>query len=169
MNKFVHGKGNKNARIMIIGEAPGTNEVEKEEPFVGKSGKTLDKWLQKLGLKREDLYITNVFKEKTPGNRKPTKDELKAHNAFLMAELFAVKPKIIFCLGVTATETLFQKQISLGQAIGMINTLEFYGNETYVIPLYHPSYASRFKKLDEVDEILERLVEGNIIERLLKA
>lgn len=166
MNKWVPGKGNKIASIMFIGEAPGATELELGEPFVGRSGKILDKWLETLELNREDVYITNAVKDALPNNRRPTKTEIKIYNPMLKAEIFFVRPKLIFVLGATAYEALMGEIPNMKDSVGTIITIELNGQETYVVPLFHPSYASRFKKLTVIDKILKRFVKDKVIKLL---
>lgn len=98
----VAGKGNYNAEIMFIGEAPGRNEDLKGEPFVGVAGKILSEALEYAGLSRDDVFITNVVKCRPPNNRIPLEEEKNSCQQYLTAELDIIKPKIICILGNTA-------------------------------------------------------------------
>ncbi|HEV2192487.1 MAG TPA: uracil-DNA glycosylase [Nitrosopumilaceae archaeon] len=98
----VAGKGNYNAEIMFIGEAPGRNEDLKGEPFVGMAGKILTEALEYAGLSRDDVFITNVVKCRPPNNRIPLEEEKNSCQQFLIDELDIIKPKIICILGNTA-------------------------------------------------------------------
>src|SRR3989304_3631420 len=91
---LVFGKGNSNAEIMFIGEAPGRNEDEQGLPFVGAAGKNLDKLLQNVGLSLNDVYITNILKYRPPENRDPLPGEVKAHTPWLMKQIKEMKPKV---------------------------------------------------------------------------
>lgn len=106
----VPGKGNPKAEIVFVGEAPGKTEDERGEPFVGSAGKRLDAALEKCGLSRRDVYITNVVKCRPPGNRVPKEEERAACSAYLEAELSLVNPKLVCVMGNTASMSL------LGQA-----------------------------------------------------
>lgn len=98
----VAGKGNYNAEILFIGEAPGRNEDLKGEPFVGTAGKILTEALEYAGLSRDDVFITNVVKCRPPNNRIPLEEEKKSCQQYLTGELDIIKPKIICILGNTA-------------------------------------------------------------------
>src|SRR3989338_4915682 len=95
----VLGEGNPNAEIMFIGEAPGQREDEMGRPFVGPAGKFLDELLESIGLKREDVYISNVVKYRPPNNRDPSDEEKEQCKPWLMLEIALIKPKIIVPLG----------------------------------------------------------------------
>jgi len=92
---IVVGKGNLNAGIMFIGEAPGRNEDEQGLPFVGAAGKNLDNLLEKVGLTMNDVYIANILKCRPPENRNPLPEEIKAHTPWLIEQIKQIKPKVI--------------------------------------------------------------------------
>lgn len=102
----VPGKGNQNAKVIFIGEAPGRTEDMKGEPFVGSAGKKLSDALSKAGISRESVYITNVVKCRPPNNRVPNEIERAACRAYLDAEISAIKPKIVCILGNTASNSI---------------------------------------------------------------
>lgn len=102
----VPGKGNKNAELLFIGEAPGRSEDKKGEPFVGAAGKKLSVALEHAGLSRDDVYITNVVKCRPPNNRVPLESEENACEEFLQSEISLIKPKIICIMGNTAYHSL---------------------------------------------------------------
>lgn len=103
----VPGNGSTNDKIILIGEAPGKNEDEKGVPFIGSAGKILDKALTESGLKRDDVYITNIVKCRPPNNRVPTDIEIHTcTNAYLKNEIRLISPKIIGILGATALKSL---------------------------------------------------------------
>ncbi|MBD3191835.1 MAG: uracil-DNA glycosylase [Candidatus Heimdallarchaeota archaeon] len=126
----VLGEGAKNAQAMIVGQNPGKTEEKEGRPFIGRSGKFLDKIFEKHSLNREELYITNVVKHKTPNNRKPTKKEIKACMPYLLEEINLVQPEIVVLLGNVAQEIPREEGI------------------TY-IETYHPAAALRFPKWRE--------------------
>lgn len=95
----VFGDGSSNAQIMFIGEAPGKNESEKGKPFCGRSGKVLDSLLESAGISRSDVYITNIVKDRPPGNRDPLPEEIALYVPFLEKEIEIIKPKVIATLG----------------------------------------------------------------------
>ncbi len=102
----VPGKGDSNARIIFIGEAPGRKEDEKGEPFVGAAGKKLENALAKSGISRQSIYITNVVKCRPPNNRVPTESERESCRQFLFEEIDAINPDIICVLGNTASNSV---------------------------------------------------------------
>ena len=104
--KAVPGKGNFDADVIFVGEAPGRNEDIHGEPFVGAAGKRLDMILEDTGIKREDVYITNIVKCRPPKNRVPSKQEEEACNEFIKQEIEIINPKIICVMGNTAYGTL---------------------------------------------------------------
>ena len=133
--KIVFGSGDKNADLLIVGEAPNNYEDEKGRPFVGKAGKLLDKILKAIGLSRtENIYLTNVLKCKTPNNRDPLLSEINNCHSYLLKQIEIIKPKIIVALGKVAGNSLLNKDLSLKEMRS-----QFY--EFNSIPLkvtYHP-------------------------------
>lgn len=100
--RVVPGEGPLNARIMIIGEAPGEREDEEGRPFVGAAGQLLTKLLNTVGIRREEVYITNVVKCRPPNNRDPEPDEIEACRPYLVTQILMIRPQIIICLGSIA-------------------------------------------------------------------
>src|SRR3990167_7466948 len=100
-NKYfpVIGGGNHSAEIMFIGEAPGENEAKTGRPFCGRAGKVLDELLVSVGIERRDVYVTNIVKDRPPGNRDPFPDEIAIYAPFLDRQIEIIKPKIIATLG----------------------------------------------------------------------
>ena len=107
--KKVLGYGNTRARIILVGEAPGAEEEKQGKPFVGRSGKLLNKALEKAGIRREDLFITNVVKLRPPGNKKPKSSEVRECRPVLLREIEAIEPEVVCLLGSTAIECLLGK------------------------------------------------------------
>ena len=143
--KQVLGYGSKKARIILIGEAPGAQEIKQGKPFVGLAGKWLDKILKKSRIDRKKLYITNLIKVKLPGNRKPNEKEIAKWLPKLKKEIRNIKPKIIVLLGNSVSEALLKKKIN-----GIRGKMIKSGNITY-LPTYHPS-AARFTKIRKTIE-----------------
>ena len=139
--KKVPGEGPRKAKIMIIGEAPGKNEVRQGRPFVGLAGKRLDKILIKNKLNRKKIYITNVVKFRPPENRKPTEREIRKSMPQLKREIKKVGPKLIILLGETATKAFFP-DFKLSELRGKF----IKKGRTDFFPTYHPS-AARFSKI----------------------
>ena len=144
----VIGEGNLNAKIIFVGEAPGFNEDKQGKPFVGQSGKILDKLLESINLKREEIYIANILKCRPPENRNPTNEEILSCSSYLNKQIEIIKPKIICCLGNFATNFILKrfdlkKEI---QGISKIHGKIFNVSTLYgmikIIPLYHPAVAT---------------------------
>lgn len=143
----VYGEGPLNAEIMFIGEAPGFNEDLQGKPFVGRAGKIFDELLNSIGLKREEIYITNILKCRPPENRNPAQEEIKACSPYLDKQIEIIKPKIICCLGNFATDYVMKK-FGLGDEIKGISKIHgevFNVRNLFftlkIIPLYHPAVA----------------------------
>jgi len=133
----VLGEGNPKAKIMFIGEAPGQKEDEQGRPFVGAAGQFLNELLTSIGLKREDVYISNVVKYRPPENRDPTPEEKEQCIPWLMAEMAIIKPKIIVPLGRHALGHFITTE-SITEAHGKPHAI---GNFVTVFPIYHPAAA----------------------------
>jgi len=137
--KFVFGVGNPHATLMLIGEAPGADEDAQGEPFVGRAGQLLNKILEAIHFKREEVYICNILKCRPPGNRKPAPDEVAQCLPYLRKQIELIRPKVILCLGLTAAENLMHTTESLSALRGRV--LQYDG-----IPLmitYHPAALLR--------------------------
>lgn len=132
----VPGEGNPDARILLIGEAPGFHEDTHGTPFVGNSGKFLTQLLEKAGLTREDVFITNVVKHRPPGNRDPLPDEMAACAHFLEEQIEIIDPDVIVTLGRFSLARYFP-----GQRISKIHGEPKEINGRYVVPMYHPAAA----------------------------
>ncbi len=138
-SKLVFGVGNENADLMFIGEGPGADEDRIGEPFVGKAGQLLDKILIAAGIKREDVYITNIVKCRPPGNRDPQPDEVATCNPVLKRQIELVKPRIICALGRFASQTLLKSNDGIGRLRG-----RWYDHgDIKLICTYHPSACLR--------------------------
>ena len=150
----VPGNGNPKATIMFIGEAPGRNEDEKGQPFVGMAGKILDEALAKVGLERSRIYVTNIVKCRPPGNRVPTEEERRVCRSYLEREISIVSPKIICILGRTA----YQSLLSGGSIFGNRGKFIQKDNRLYFITV-HPAaiiYNNKLRNVLESD--MQKLV-----------
>src|SRR2546430_17487896 len=116
--QIVFGVGNPRADLMFIGEAPGADEDEQGEPFVGRAGQLLNNMIKAMGLCREDVYIANIIKCRPPGNRTPERDECETCSPFLMRQIAAIKPKVIVALGAVAAKTLLAINASMADLRG---------------------------------------------------
>ena len=145
--KMVPGEGNPDAAIMFIGEAPGEKEAKSGRPFVGAAGRLLDELLGSIDLKREDVYITNIVKDRPPDNRDPTPAELRLYQPFLLRQIEIIQPQVIVTLGRFAMDFILN-QFSMGEKGQKISQLHGqlltahtpYGQISFV-PLYHPAVA----------------------------
>lgn len=132
----VPGEGNPEARILLIGEAPGFHEDAHGKPFVGNSGKFLTQLLEKAGLSREEVFITNVVKHRPPGNRDPLPDEMAACAHYLDEQIEIINPDVIVTLGRFSLARYFP-----GERISKIHGQPKEINGRYVVPMYHPAAA----------------------------
>jgi DNA polymerase len=135
----VPGEGNPFARLMFIGEGPGENEDRTGRPFVGKAGQLLNRLLRDIGLKREDVFISNAVKCRPPGNREPLPDEVAACNDWLMAQIACVQPELIGLLGGSAVKAVLDPDARITRMRGKI----FRKSGLLFMPLFHPAAALR--------------------------
>lgn len=136
---FVFGIGNPNAKLMFAGEAPGKDEDLQGEPFVGRAGQLLNKMLQAIGTKREEVYIANVLKCRPPNNRDPKPDEIDKCEPYLLHQIDLIKPSVIVALGRFAGASLLRTNMSLGD---MRKTQYLYNNIPLIVT-YHPAALLR--------------------------
>ena len=135
----VFGVGNPNADLMFIGEAPGRDEDERGEPFVGRAGQLLTDIIKAMRLTREDVYIANVIKCRPPENRNPEPDELAACRPFIQRQVELIKPKVIVTLGRFGLQSLTEKAYGISAVRGQ--WLDYNGIK--LMPTYHPAYLLR--------------------------
>ena len=156
----VFGVGSIDAQIMFVGEAPGADEDEQGEPFVGKAGQLLTKIIQATGLSRADVYIANILKCRpdTPGqsagNRKPTSDEMATCIPYLHEQIDLIRPKVIMALGATAVEGLLGKTLGITKLRGTWKTYR----GTPLMPTYHPAYLLRNQAMSEKRKVWEDML-----------
>jgi uracil-DNA glycosylase family 4 len=136
---IVFGTGNPDADLVFVGEAPGYYEDKQGEPFVGKAGELLTRIIQAIGLRREDVYITNIIKCRPPNNRDPEPDEISQCEPFLRRQFEIIHPKIICALGRIAAQTLLQTTLPISSLRGRFH--EYHGIQ--LLPTYHPAYLLR--------------------------
>lgn len=143
----VIGEGNHRAKIMFIGEAPGRNEAKTGRPFCGAAGKVLDELLASAGIDRQDVYVTNIVKDRPPNNRDPLPEEIAAYAPFLDRQIDIIKPKAVAALGRFSMAYILKKYGLWNDAmtIGKIHGRPFEAETPFgkiaVIPLYHPAVA----------------------------
>lgn len=157
---IVFGVGNPHARVVFVGEAPGREEDEKGEPFVGEAGRLLDRMLFAMGLAREDVYICNVEKCRPPGNRDPLPEEITACEPFLKRQLAAIEPEMIVTLGRFAAQTLLNDQTAISRQRGKWR--QYQGIP--LLPTYHPAFllrnpAAKRDVWEDMKQVIKRLRE----------
>jgi DNA polymerase len=141
----VYGTGNPKAKLMLIGEAPGSDENKQGIPFVGRAGQLLTKMLQAINLERDEVYIANTVKCQPPRNRDPLPDEVAACMPYLREQIAAIKPKLILLLGRVAAASILQEKDSMSNMRAREYTFE--GIRTFIS--YHPAallYDAKLKK-----------------------
>ena len=136
---IVHTDGNRKARLMFVGEAPGADEDAQARPFVGRAGQLLTKIIEAIGLKREDVLIGNVNRCRPPANRPPTPEEASMCKPFLLREIAAVQPEVIVVLGNTAMKNLLDLKQGITRVRGQFQ--DYQGVK--VMPTFHPAYLLR--------------------------
>jgi len=143
----VIGEGNHYAKIMFIGEAPGRNEAATGRPFCGAAGKLLDEFLSSAGISRQDVYITNIVKDRPPLNRDPLPDEIRAYGPFLDRQIDIIQPEVVATLGRFSMDYIMRKfgleadLKSISQMHGKIFEAKTGYGKVKIIPLYHPAVA----------------------------
>ena len=162
----VFGVGNIDSPLMFVGEAPGADEDEQGEPFVGKAGQLLTRIIQATGLSRSDVYIANILKcrpdtpGETSGNRKPTPEEMKTCIPYLHEQIDLIRPKVLVALGATAVEGLLGKTIGITKLRG--NWQAYRGIP--MMPTYHPAYLLRNQAMSEKRRVWEDMLQ--VMEKL---
>lgn len=150
--QLVFGEGNPDTQIYFLGEAPGYWEDQKGRPFVGVAGKLLDELIESIGLKRAEVYISNVVRFRPPENRDPTPEELEAFRPYVDQEIEIINPKIIVTLGRFSMNK-FLPDARISKVHGQVKKITWNGQAIIVIPMYHPAAALR------ADEIMKQLRE----------
>ncbi|MCS7118861.1 MAG: type-4 uracil-DNA glycosylase [Archaeoglobaceae archaeon] len=160
--KYVPGSGSDKAEIFFIGEAPGREEDARGEPFVGSAGKLLMEIISLLGLRREEVFISNVLKCRPPKNRDPLPEEIEVCGNYLLRQLEVIKPSIIICLGRFSASFIFKtfglQFSSITKLQGKIFEVEAWGRRVKIVSFYHPAailykpqlraeYEENFKKI----------------------
>ena len=133
----VFGTGNEQARVLIVGEAPGKNEDLQGKPFVGAAGKYLDELLGIAGLEREEVFIANVLKCRPPSNRDPRPEEIEMCTPFLREQTRTINPEFIVTLGNFSTKFILKTEVGIGRMHGVLQQ----AGRFKVFPVYHPAAA----------------------------
>lgn len=139
----VFADGNPQAPVMLIGEAPGEDEDRQGKPFVGVSGKLLDRMLAQIGLDRGKVYITNILPWRPPGNRSPTQAEIAACLPFLERHVELVRPRLLVALGGVSAKTLLNRAEGITRLRGQWRSYEGTGTPVPLMPMLHPAYLLR--------------------------
>ena len=143
---IVFGEGNPHAELVFIGEGPGADEDEQGLPFVGRAGKLLNRMMETVGLKRQDVYICNIVKCRPPGNRTPEKDEVDACSPFLYRQIEAIKPRLICCLGAPAVRTVLGIKEGITKIRGQFYTF----GSAKALATVHPAYVLRNPREEKI-------------------
>lgn len=147
----VFGSGDPNARLVLVGEAPGKNEDLEGEPFVGAAGRLLDELMSGIGIDRSDAYIANVLKCRPPGNRDPRPDEIDSCKGYLREQLRMIHPDVVVTLGNFATKLLVPTDLGITRMRGQ--RIDWWLG-AFLIPTFHPAAALRGRPRvrDEMEE-----------------
>ena len=135
--------GNPKSKIMLVGEAPGSNEDQEGLPFVGRAGALLDKMLASINLNRKNVYISNIINYRPPENRRPTDEEVNRYMPFIKKHIEIINPKILVLFGSTAMNALIGNDIVISKARGKWIDKEFGSCKTSVIITFHPAFLMR--------------------------
>lgn len=149
----VIGEGSHEAKIMFVGEAPGRSEAKTGRPFCGSSGKILDNLLAELGMKRGEVYITNIVKDRPQDNRDPLPEEIRIYGSFLDRQIDIIRPQVIVTLGRYSTRYILEKfglseaSRPISELHGQVFEAEAEHGKISIVPLYHPAAAIYNQKL----------------------
>ena len=142
-NNLVFSDGNKDAKVMIIGEGPGAQEDIAGTPFIGRAGKLLDKMLDSIQLNRKAVYISNVVNYRPPENRRPTDDEVARYLPYLISHIEIINPKIVLLLGSTALNSIIGNDEVISVARGKWNQMQIGSIKPWIIASFHPAFLMR--------------------------
>jgi DNA polymerase len=143
---IVFGEGNPHAALVFVGEGPGADEDEQGRPFVGRAGQLLNRMIQMIGMKREEVYICNVVKCRPPGNRTPERDEVETCSPFLFRQIEAIKPRLICCLGAPAMRTV----LGITEGITRVRGRFFDYADTKAFVTFHTAYILRNPREEKI-------------------
>ena len=140
---IVFSDGNPNSQIMLVGEGPGEKEDAQGKPFVGDAGILLNKMLNAIKIKRENIYITNVVNYRPPNNRKPEISEINRYSVFLREHISIINPKILILMGSTAMEAIFGQKLKISKERGKWKETTINQKTFLTILTFHPAYLLR--------------------------
>jgi DNA polymerase len=163
---IVHGEGDQQAEVMMIGEAPGFYEARDRRPFVGRSGQLLRKVMKEVGLDPTQVFISNIVKVRPPDNRDPKPEEILAYKPFLDREIELIDPKLIVTLG-RFSMAKFLPDVKISQVHGRLHKIKWNDKTLFILPMYHPAAALRatrvkdsfikdFEKINKIIDWLEK-------------
>lgn len=162
---LVFGEGNPESDIYLLGEAPGAVEDRTGRPFVGNAGKLLDKILQNIGIKREDVYITSVVRFRPPENRPPKPKELAAFAPYVDEEIKIIDPKIIVTLGSFSLRK-FLPGAKISEVHGQVFQINWQGKERIIFPMFHPAAALRNQNvMEQFKKDFQKLRQLNLMKK----
>jgi DNA polymerase len=143
---IVFGEGNPHAELVFVGEGPGADEDEQGLPFVGRAGQLLNRMIQMIDMKRQEVYICNVVKCRPPGNRTPEKDEIETCSPFLFRQLETIQPRLICCLGAPAVKTV----LGIKEGITRIHGQFYDFAHSKALATVHPAYVLRSPREEKI-------------------
>tara|TARA_B100001059_G_C17793945_1_gene561877 strand:- start:953 stop:1798 length:846 start_codon:yes stop_codon:yes gene_type:complete len=161
---IVFGEGAPDASLMFVGESPGTEEERQGRPFVGRAGSKLDEMIKAMGLRREDVYITNALKSRPPGTRPSEASDFERCGAFFAAQVRIIKPAVIVALGGPASKLLLQSELGITSLRGAWGCFNDGNDDVALMPTFHPAYLVRNPTLEvrgqvwaDLQEVMKRL------------
>ncbi len=162
-SRTVFGEGSEKAELLFIGEAPGEEEDRRGRPFVGRAGKLLDQMIERIGLRREDVFICNVLKCRPPNNRDPEATEAESCKPYLLAQIELIGPRVICTLGKHAYNTLLGVDERITRIRGRLTEYK----AVTLLPTYHPSFLLRNQSAvkdayDDMEKLKELLKRGRL-------
>jgi uracil-DNA glycosylase family 4 len=165
---LVFSDGNKDAKVMIVGEAPGRTEDKLQKPFVGRAGKLLDRLLEFINLNRSKVYITNVVNYRPDKNRKPTTEEINEFKKLLFKHIEIISPKYILLLGATAASAVLNHIGPLSEVRGKWKNIKIINSYFDILTTFHPAFLLRQpdKKKLALSDLLKLKVKLNIYPKL---
>ncbi len=165
---LVFSDGNKDAKVMIVGEAPGRTEDKLQKPFVGRAGKLLDRLLKFINLNRSKVYITNVVNYRPDKNRKPTTEEINEFKKLLFKHIEIISPKYILLLGATAASAVLNHIGPLSEVRGKWKNIKIINSYFDILTTFHPAFLLRQpdKKKLALSDLLKLKVKLNIYPKL---
>lgn len=161
---IVFGEGDVETDVMVVGEAPGRTEDEEGRPFIGRSGRLLTELLERAGLERDNLYITNVVKCRPPNNRNPSSDEMESCSNYMRGQIHLIRPESIIAAGKVASNRMIGTDETMRYLLDNGPHVHRHYDDIEVIPIYHPSYILR-----QDDDKRKRTISKATIQRIKRS